>query len=101
MRIEVIRHDNPDPKKALRREVWLFDQDDWAPGLRMRLCSYAVQTRETTKHRTWSTAEHWPRGNTCSRARVLPQPESIPDDVVAEVKQRLMDAFSVEIGWAK
>lgn len=100
MRIEVTRHDNPDPKKALRREVWTFDQNDWAPGLCMRLVYYSKQERESTRHRTWLTTERWPR-DANARARTLPQPESIPDDVVAEVKQRLVKSFSVQIGWSQ
>jgi hypothetical protein len=102
MRIEVTRHDNPDPKKSLRREVWEFNQNTYAIGLGMRLCGYSVQTRPSIRHRNWTATDTWPRGHShTSMARTLPQPESIPDDVVAEVKQQLMDAFTVEIGWAK
>ena len=100
MRVEVSRHDNPDPKKSLHREVWAFDRSDWAPGLRMRLIDYRVETRRSTRCRTWEVESVWPKTGTI-KAKVLPQPESIPDDVIAEVKQRLFDAFSVEIGWPK
>ncbi len=99
MRIEVTRHDNPDPKKALRREVWTFDQiEHFRQALTMRLCEYVVETRKSTRHRVWDVEGAWPRGHTFKQ---LPQPESIPDDVVAEVKQRIMDGFAVQIGWPR
>jgi hypothetical protein len=99
MRIEVTRHDNPDPKKALRREVWTFDQiDHLRQALTMRLCEYVVETRKSTRHRVWDVEGAWPRGHTFKQ---LSQPESVPDDVVAEVKQRIMDGFTVQIGWPR
>ena len=104
MRIEVTRHDNPDPKKALRREVWTFDQiEHFRQALTMRLCEYVVETRKSTRHRVWDVEGAWPRCHThwSQTFKQLSQPESIPDDVVAEVKQRIMDGFAVQIGWPR
>lgn len=104
MRIEVTRHDNPDPKKALRREVWTFDQiEHFRQALTMRLCEYVVETRKSTRHRVWDVEGAWPRGHThwSQTFKQLSQPESIPDDVVAEVKQRIMEGLTVQIGWPR
>lgn len=105
MRIEITRHDHDDPKKALRREVWTFDQiEHFRQALTMRLCEYVVETRKSTRHRVWDVEGAWPRTNSYAIAhssRQLSQPESIPDDVVAEVKQRILDGFAVQIGWPR
>jgi hypothetical protein len=101
MRIEVTRDHDPDPKKALRREVWVFDHNTYVPGFCMRLCSYYVETRKSTRCRVWDVQGVWPKSHVDVGAKTLLQPEAIPDDVVAEVKQRLFDAFTVQIGWPR
>lgn len=103
MRIEITRHDHDDPKKALRREVWTFDYNTYryATGLCMRLCAYFVETRKSTRCRVWDVQGAWPKSHVDVGAKTLPQPETVPDDIVAEVKQKLFDAFTVQIGWPR
>ena len=97
MTFTIERYENGNPK-ALRRECWMFGTHDDHTSIVLLLQSYTVQTRPSTRHSKWIVEARWPKSREY-RCANLPKPEFIPDDVLAEARQRVIDSIRVQIGW--
>lgn len=82
-------------------KVYLRDSSNVT--ITMRLNSYAAEARESKRHRKWLASERWSSQRdpwSDDRApgfKSLPKPATIPDDVLAEVKQRAMECVQIEV----
>jgi hypothetical protein len=101
MIIEVTR-----PTSDLARQRWTFFaylRDSYSFTLVLRLDSYATEARESKRHRKWLASERWSSQRdpwSTDRApgfKSLPKPTTIPDDVLAEVRQRAMECVQIEV----
>jgi hypothetical protein len=106
MNIDIERHYADDfgttasPKQSLARKRWHFMvMDNHSAGLVVQLRGYYEETRPSTRHRNWEPIRLWPKNRDYSlSSAILPAPESIPDDVLAEVKQKIVESLRFEIG---
>lgn len=86
---------------SLARKCWRVFVFDNHTGFVVRLNSYAEETRQSPRHRTWTVARGWGiRRSTVEQER-MPKPESIPADVLADVHRQILATMRVEIGSGK
>lgn len=93
-----IKVERIDPNNALRREVWEFDLSTSRGKLHMHVDEYRVETKRSDRATTWKPVEAFyarskRRGEVVSSDEVPP----LPEDVIAEVRERLIALISVTI----